>query len=292
MHKVELHDTLRKMHEKRMFKNLVYYLETCHSASMFEDLDVPNVYAVTSANATQSGWGTYCAKEGDGTADMINGKHFNTCIGDLFGVSWMESNEAVDITEQTLKEQYDVIQVRNNKSHTLQFGDESVSAGMVAEFMGADANGVRRAHLKGIYGGPVVDPLASAVSADDIDLKRLQSELSLATTTVQRAILQREVAAEMQMRHVVESVYQRMVEMAFPGDSEKQSDVWNAKAKPTHPKCEMSAYHAIVGHCAHQFSSQSSFPLKFHQIVVNLCAASVDVASLVNVACDETVAVV
>jgi len=280
------------MHEKHMFKNLVYYLETCHSATMFEDIDVPNVYALTSANATESGWGTYCHGEGDGTGDMINGTHFQTCLGDLFGVSWMENNEAVDITEQSLQEHYDIIHVRNNKSNTLRFGDESISAGMVAEFMGGKANDAKKFRLNGIHHAHV-DPLASAVSADDIDLRRLQSELSLATTPVQRAILEQEVAAEIQMRQEVENVYRHMVEMAFPGDSQKQSDAWNAKAKPTHPKCEMSAYHAIVGHCAHKFSTESSFPLKFHQIVVNLCASdSTDVASLVKVACDEIVAVV
>jgi len=292
VHKVELHDTLRKMHEKRMFRSIVYYLETCHSASMFEDIDVPNVYAVTSANATESGWGTYCHGDGDGTLDMINGQSFHTCLGDLFGVSWMENNEAVDITEQTLKDQYDVILLRNNKSHTLRFGDRSVSTETVADFMGGDVKGLHGVHLKGAHHVPGVDPLSSAVSADDMELKRLQRELSSATSAVRRAALQQELVAEMQMRHAVESVYRRMVEMAFPGDSKKQSDVWNAQAKPNHPICEMHAYHAIVGHCAHQFSTQSSFPLKFHQIVVNLCAASVDVASVASSACDEGVVVV
>merc|ERR1719272_973307 len=104
-----------------------------------------------------------------------------------------KSNGAVDITLQTLEKQYDVILVRNNKSNTMRFGDESVSTGMVAEFMGSKSNGAHSITLKSMRSGPVVDPLASAVSADDIDLKRLQRELSLATTPAQRIVLQQEV---------------------------------------------------------------------------------------------------
>jgi len=124
LHKDDLHAALSWMQVSGKFRRLVYYLETCYSGSMFEGLRVPGVYAVTSANASQSGWGTYCNEDGN---DIVNDIAMNTCIGDGFGVSWMEDADDVDYTRtDTLRAQYETIVRRYNKSHVLQFGDMSV----------------------------------------------------------------------------------------------------------------------------------------------------------------------
>jgi len=49
----ELNSTLQQMKDKGMFKELVFYLETCESGSMFPNLtESENIYAMTASNAT------------------------------------------------------------------------------------------------------------------------------------------------------------------------------------------------------------------------------------------------
>jgi legumain len=57
----ELMSTLQKMHDKKMYGELVFYLETCESGSMFKNLPTNiNVFAESAADAKESSWGTYC----------------------------------------------------------------------------------------------------------------------------------------------------------------------------------------------------------------------------------------
>jgi legumain len=50
------------MHKEKRYDRLVFYLETCESGSMFENIlpDNIGVYAMTAANASESSFGTYC----------------------------------------------------------------------------------------------------------------------------------------------------------------------------------------------------------------------------------------
>ena len=49
------------MHNKKLYKELVFYVEACESGSMFKKLpDNLNIYVTTAANAKESSWGTYC----------------------------------------------------------------------------------------------------------------------------------------------------------------------------------------------------------------------------------------
>lgn len=81
-----------------MFKELIFYLETCESGSMFTGFPTDlNIYATTAANAKESSWGTYCSPD-----DVVNGKHLKTCLGDLYSVNWMQDTESEDRQTETL----------------------------------------------------------------------------------------------------------------------------------------------------------------------------------------------
>ena len=72
----------------RQFADLVLYIEACEAGSMFEGLlnDSLNIYATTAANAHESSWGTYCPG-----MHPSSPPEFNTCLGDLYSISWMEN---------------------------------------------------------------------------------------------------------------------------------------------------------------------------------------------------------
>ena len=81
----ELDETLQTMKDKGMFKELVFYLETCESGSMFPNIKSDSgIYAMTASNASQSSYGAYC-----GTDAVVDGVSIGSCLGDLFSINWM-----------------------------------------------------------------------------------------------------------------------------------------------------------------------------------------------------------
>ena len=95
----ELHDAVKFMHENKMYKEMVMYIEACESGSMFQNIlekDI-NVYALSAANAKESSWAAYCAPD-----DKVDGKNLRTCLGDLFSINWMEDSDQADVSTETL----------------------------------------------------------------------------------------------------------------------------------------------------------------------------------------------
>ena len=112
------------MHDTKMYKEMVLYIEACESGSMFDKTlkDDINVYAVTAANAHESSWGTYCPPQ-----DKVRGKSLRTCLGDLFSVNWMENADAYEPDSETLDGQFDIVKKLTTKSHVLRFGDTTTT---------------------------------------------------------------------------------------------------------------------------------------------------------------------
>mmetsp|Transcript_93554 Transcript_93554/g.243964 ORF Transcript_93554/g.243964 Transcript_93554/m.243964 type:complete len:444 (+) Transcript_93554:77-1408(+) len=122
LHSKKLVSTLEAMHKKGMYKQLMFYLETCESGSIFEGLlptDLP-VYALTAANAEESSWGTYC-----GSDATVGGTSIPSCLGDLFSVNWMMDTESAGSSKETLLQQFSQVKQLTNKSHVMQYGQVS-----------------------------------------------------------------------------------------------------------------------------------------------------------------------
>merc|ERR1719230_691454 len=135
MHKSDLQSTLQKMSDKKMFNKLTFYLEACESGSMFQNMNIPGVYGLSASNPTESSWGSYCGSEA-----RVNGKSINSCLGDLFSVSWMEDSDAVDTTKESLTEQFTAVKQLTDRSEVMQWGDLSFGSDMAIEHIGGGAS--------------------------------------------------------------------------------------------------------------------------------------------------------
>lgn len=133
----QLISALKTMHEKQMYKKLVFYMEACESGSMFEGLLDPslNAYAVTAANAQESSYAAYCPPE-----DVVNGVQLNTCLGDLFSINWMEDSDKLDPSE-TLVQQFNLLKQKTTMSEVCKFGDLSFDNDPVDAFIGSLTSG-------------------------------------------------------------------------------------------------------------------------------------------------------
>ena len=123
----QLNATIKAMYDKKIYDELVLFIEACESGSLFLDIDLEsmNAWALTATNSTYPSYGTYCYPH-----DKIEGNHLYTCLGDLFSVTWMSYLEANEnkLRELTLKQLYfDIKKEVSSKSEVVTFGDSNIT---------------------------------------------------------------------------------------------------------------------------------------------------------------------
>ncbi|XAR69269.1 Legumain [Bertholletia excelsa] len=137
----DLIDVLKKKHASGTYKSLVFYLEACESGSIFEGLlpEGLNIYATTAANAEESSWGTYCPGEYPSPPE-----EYDTCLGDLYSVAWMEDCDIHNLRTESLRQQYELVKrrtINDNSvygSHVMQYGDLHLNKNKLFLYMGTN----------------------------------------------------------------------------------------------------------------------------------------------------------
>lgn len=130
---------LQKMHEKNMYKELVYYLEACESGSMFEpysdQLAEMNIYTTTAANPRESSWAYYC-----GSQAKVRGKLIGSCLGDEYSIRFLEDvdDRSFDLAKETMQEQYEYLKGIVTGSHVQQYGKLDMASKSLYEFLKGD----------------------------------------------------------------------------------------------------------------------------------------------------------
>ena len=131
----ELNDALNTMHTKNMYKELVFYLESCHSGSMFENklpTDI-NIYTTTAANPHESSYAEYCGGEA-----KVNGTSIGSCLGDEYSCRFMEDIDArpgEELKSWTMQQQYEYLVTAVKGSHVQQYGDTTIAQKSIYEFI-------------------------------------------------------------------------------------------------------------------------------------------------------------
>ena len=138
----ELNSALLTMHEKRMYKELVFYLEACHSGSMFEKLLPTNIsiYATTAANPRESSYAEYCSSDA-----KVNGTLIGSCLGDEYSCRFMEdidSRPGDSLKNYTMQEQFEYLVKIVEGSHVQQYGDLEIAKKSIYEFVNAQTKKV------------------------------------------------------------------------------------------------------------------------------------------------------
>ncbi|KAF5748299.1 vacuolar-processing enzyme-like [Tripterygium wilfordii] len=137
----DLIDVLKKKHASGTYKRLVFYLEACEAGSIFEGL-LPNdlnIYATTASNAEESSWGTYCPGETPSPPP-----EYETCLGDMYSIAWMEDSDVHNLQTETLHQQYELVKARTADdnsiygSHVMQYGDVGLSKDNLFQYMGTN----------------------------------------------------------------------------------------------------------------------------------------------------------
>jgi legumain len=183
--------TLEAKAAAKGFAQLVFYLEACESGSIFEGTLPANisVYATTASNAEESSWGCYCPGMSQPPPE-----NYNTCLGDLYSVAWMENVDAVG-RKETLVSQYDLIKNRVSQngtfsegSHVMQYGEVTLDVEAIDLFIG-DTKAVSNALPSNLNAGVVSNRDAELIHLG------LSNPAKLAKTLARRAQIDAHVVA-------------------------------------------------------------------------------------------------
>ncbi|XP_064081991.1 legumain-like [Macrobrachium nipponense] len=245
-----------ELKENNKFKEMMVYMESCYSGSMFQDLfpEDSGFYALSAANPHESSYAAYCSGP------------LNTCLGDLFSVSWMEDVESKDPNSELLKENFEITRDLTYYSDVMQWGQTSVENEVVAAFMGGKNSNTSPAKKYSVE-----ERKASAIPSQDVPLVSLQNRLKAAKTLEEKAHLESEITALENRRSLVKRVMEKIA-MKVSGDEKLVRDLMTEKQeKITAWDCYGKAVDAFHKNC---FTlGQSTFALTVVPTLLNMCQA-------------------
>ncbi|PON87668.1 Peptidase C13, legumain [Trema orientale] len=139
----DLVHVLKKKHEANAYQRMVIYIEACESGSIFDGLLPKNIsiYATTASNGSESSYATYCPGDHDYGSPL---DEYDTCLGDMYSVSWMEDCEKTNLRKETLGHQYEVVRRRTahgnvqGTSHVMQYGNMHQRNDLLFSYMGSN----------------------------------------------------------------------------------------------------------------------------------------------------------
>ena len=131
----ELEETFKIMKSKKMYKNIIFYLESCFSGSMFYNINSDlNVYSLTAANPSEQSLATYCYPQ-----DVVKGQEMHTCLSNEFSSNWLDDTDSRISFNEVLNninnnanenysshEQYIYIKEMTKNSNVQEYGNLSI----------------------------------------------------------------------------------------------------------------------------------------------------------------------
>ena len=143
----ELEETFKIMKAKKMYKNIIFYLESCYSGSMFYDINPElNVYSITAANPNEQSLATYCYPQ-----DFVKGEEMHTCLSNEFTSNWLDDSDSRIIINEDIKndplndfykysnhEQFIFVKELTKNSHVQEYGNLSIGDLPITHFQSSN----------------------------------------------------------------------------------------------------------------------------------------------------------
>ncbi|XP_022872058.1 vacuolar-processing enzyme-like [Olea europaea var. sylvestris] len=270
----DLVDVLKKKHASGTYKSLVFYLEACESGSIFEGLlpEGLNIYATTASNAEESSWGTYCPGDNPGPPP-----EYETCLGDLYSVAWMEDSEIHNLQKETLRQQYQLVRRRTANqnsyygSHVMQYGDLKLSVENLFLYMGTNPANDNHSFVD----NNALQLSSKAVNQRDADLLHFWNKfLKAPEGSVRKFEAQKQLANAMAHRTHIDSSIKLVGKLLF--GIEKGPEVLK-NIRPTGQPlvddwdCLKSLVRSFETHCG----SLSQYGMKHMRSIANICNAGI-----------------
>ncbi|KAF7139462.1 hypothetical protein RHSIM_Rhsim07G0143700 [Rhododendron simsii] len=292
----DLMEVLKKKHASGTSKSMVFYLEACESGSIFEGLlpEGLNIYATTASNAEESSWGTYCPGEYPSPPE-----EYETCLGDLYSVAWMEDWQLTiyglaglletdreaqildldihNLRTETLLQQYELVKTRTANdnsaygSHVMQYGDLPLSKDNLFLYVGTNPANDNFTFVAENF----LRSSSKAVNQRDADLLHFWAKFRKAPEGSPRKLeAQKQFVEVMSYRMHIDNSMKMIGKLLF--GIKKGPEVLETVRPAGHPlvddwDCLKSLVRTFETHCG----SISQYGMKHMRSVANICNAGI-----------------
>ncbi|XP_030948088.1 vacuolar-processing enzyme-like [Quercus lobata] len=286
----DLIEVLKKKHASGTYKRLVFYLEACESGSIFEGLlpEGLNIYATTASNAEESSWGTYCPGE-----DPSPPEEYETCLGDLYSVAWMEDSDKHNLRTETLRDQYRLVKTRTANensaygSHVMQYGDIGLSTDSLVWYLGTNPENENSTFVD----ENSLRPPTKAINQRDADLVHFWDKFRKAPEGSPRKIeAQKQFVEAMSHRMHIDNSVKLIGKLLF--GIEKGPEVLNTVRPVGQPlvedwDCLKTLVRTFETHCG----SISQYGMKHMRSFANICNAGIKKDQMAEVSAQACVSI-
>ncbi|CAN9501968.1 unnamed protein product [Ophioblennius macclurei] len=252
----DLQDTINYMHQNKMYKKMVFYIEACESGSMMTNLpsDI-DVFATTAANSHESSYACYYDEERD------------TYLGDWYSVNWMEDSDMEDLGKETLMKQFKIVRSHTNTSHVQQYGNKTMGSMKVIAFQGNSMTDVPVAPPSAPL-PPIKNP--DLVPSPDVYLSVLKRKLMASNDITEGRSLLMQIKEHYQVRQTLAETM-RLIVQTVTGDKMTAERVLQEKAELSQHECYMAAVNRFKVTCFNWHKPQYEYALRHLYALVNLC---------------------
>lgn len=201
MKKNMVQDALNQMVERNMFKNLIFYLDTCYSGSIFYDAQLTdNMFVVTACGVPEV---TYSCHYDDG---------IKTYPCDLFSHAWITDMEKNNKPGHTFYQEYEFIQDNIEFAHSCAYGNSAVyfNSTINSFFQLPDFNGQK--YTYGVSPAKQNDD-KGPVSQFDVPLALARHHYKENPTESNRKNLEKELT----IKKLIDTMHTHIVQAAKPG---------------------------------------------------------------------------
>jgi len=256
IHAADVNAALMTMNQKKMYKEVLFYIEACESGSIFAGLlKAPNVKAVTASNPDESSWGWYCPPD-----DVVQGKEVGSCLGDEFSVAWMEDADAADFTKETVEVQFQQVKNRTTKSHVTEYGIKTEDGEPIGRFEG-DLSVPQPNIIIALGGG------STGVDSRDVELRSAYFAVERAKDQTARAAAEKQLEKMLFSRRVADDGYTKIARLATKGDVAKATQMLEGSiTEIRHPECHRQTVFEAKRACG-----MDSYAMRYSRLFVNLC---------------------
>lgn len=126
-------EALEEAYKKKIYGRWVWFMEACHSGSMWKNLSPDmNIYVMSSSDSDHDAKMTHCPPD-----DVVAGKALGTCLGGLWDntfLDYLEQNP--DCTFSSLVDSVKASVAKTSDQNVSEFGDLSYRDYKVSEFFG------------------------------------------------------------------------------------------------------------------------------------------------------------
>ncbi|KAM9842618.1 legumain isoform 1-T2 [Aulostomus maculatus] len=255
LHVKDLQDAISSMHENKLYKKMVLYIEACESGSMMNHLPTDiDVYATTAANPHESSYACYYDEKRD------------TYLGDWYSVNWMEDSDMEDLTKETLLKQFKIVRSHTNTSHVQQYGNKTLAHMKVAAFQGKQEANHPQTPPMSLQ--PIVNP--DLTPSPDVPLAILKRKMMASNDiSVARGLLM-EINAHLKVRELLADIMFQVVERVT-GDKLMAEEVLSERADLSHHECYQAAVNHYKHNCFNWHKTEFEYALRHLYALVNLC---------------------